>query len=80
MSKPFLRFTDEEGDPLALTNEIAAVFVATDTETLKSFPGREVKRTVGPQLRGILHVTGQYKVQDSFEEIMEQIKMADACE
>ena len=80
MSKPFLMFTDEEGDPLALTNEIAAVFVATDSETLRSFPGREVKREVGPQLRGILHVTGQYKVQDTFEEIMDKIAMANACE
>lgn len=80
MSRVYLRFTDEDGDPLALTNEIAAVYVFSDKDSIRTFPGREVRVVVSGECRVVCHTTGQYKVQESFDEIMDKIELALAAE
>lgn len=81
MSKVYLRFTDHEGDPLALTNEIAAIYLTSDKETIRSFPGREVRAVeASEEFRVVHHTTGCYRVQESFEDILYKIEMATLAE
>lgn len=77
----FMRFTDHEGDPLALTNQISAVYVTREKDEVHSFMGREAVLTaVKDQYTVVNHATGNYRVRDTFDEVMAKIEMADAAE
>jgi hypothetical protein len=71
----FLRFTDHEGDPLAITNEVSAVYLTRQKDTISSFPGHVVATAVKDEFTVIHHRTGNYRVRDSFEDVMAKIEM-----
>jgi hypothetical protein len=75
MSK-FLRFTDHEGDPLALTPDIDAVYCTSTKDTLASFPGQVVREVKSEEFRVLHHRTGSYRVQDTFDEVMTKLDKA----
>jgi len=81
MSRVYLLFTDHEGDPLALTNEISAVYVTAEKEQVKSFLGQEpVRELVKESYRVVHHSTGSYRVRETFDEVMDKIRAATECE
>lgn len=79
MSK-FLRFTDHEGDPLALTPDIDAVYCTSDKEKISNFPGQTVREVKGEVFRVLHHRTGSYRVRDTFDEVMAKLDKADLPE
>lgn len=74
----FLRFTDHEGDPLALTPEIDAVYLTSTKDKVgSSFMGREPVMTMEQATYTVIHhKTGNYRVRDSFEDVLAKLDMA----
>lgn len=79
--RELLKFTDEDGDPIYMPNDIIGIFTKADKVTVNSYfeqPLRTVKANV---LRGIIsQSTGQWTVKETYEEILTKIDVATAAE
>ena len=76
----WIRFTDHEGDPLALTNQISAVYVTSEKDQLMAYPGQVLREAKAEEHRVVVHATGIYRVRETFDEVMAKLAEADMAE
>lgn len=78
----FLKFTDEEGDPIYVKNDVIGIYTKTERVTVTSYmEGALRSAKTGPEVRGIIsQSTGQWAVRETYNEILDEIDRVTACE
>lgn len=80
-SEKFLRFTDEDGDPLYVKSDLIAIFTKSEKATIGSMLDANIRTVKSNERRGIVsQSTGQWAINDSYEEIMAEIDRVSDCE
>jgi hypothetical protein len=71
----FLKFHDEDGDPIYVKNDIIGIFTKVDTESIGSMLNGELRKVRTNESRAIIsQSTGRWEVRESYEEILDQIE------
>jgi hypothetical protein len=79
--KVYLQFTDKDGDPIYILNDITAIYTSTERTTVASMH-EPVLRTARqqPETRAIVSASsGGWHVRETYEEILNKIKVATEC-
>jgi hypothetical protein len=81
VSKVYLHFTDIDGNPVIVPNDIVAIYTAADKTEYRSFHGHVVKTPSIDEVRVIRTQSGgQFEIVESTEEILKRIQEATAAE
>jgi hypothetical protein len=81
VSKTYLHFTDEDGNPVIVPNDIVAIFTRADKTEYRSFHGHVAAVASADEVRVIRTQSGgQFEVVESTEEILARIQQATAAE
>lgn len=84
MSTPsrLLKFTDKDGEPVYVANDIVAIYTSGDKSESRAFGyAGPVAVAEGPSHRVVVsQATGHWTVTESFEEILALISEANSCE
>jgi len=81
MPRNLLKFTDEDGDPIYMPNDIIGIFTKADKTQVNSFFEQPLRTAKANEFRGILsQSTGQWSVRESYEEILAKIDIATEAE
>jgi hypothetical protein len=76
----FLKFTDEDGDPIYCKNDIIGIFTKCEKTTIGNMLTENLRTVKANECRGIIsQSTGQWSVRETYEEILAEIDRVTAC-
>ena len=75
----FLKFTDADGDPIYIRNDVMAIYSSTERAAISSmFSPKPLLTASGPEVRTVVsQSSGGWHVRETYEEILKAIEEAD---